>query len=160
MASATQKQAKKLASCVRLLSSDNTSEVAAALKGVERTLRGIVNTPAEIHALADHIEGLNNNDGGNLNREEMKRIYDRGYSDGKRDGENKRFGSQDFLNIDGTPHWLEIAKFCQQNNQRLKPSEARFIDSVTAQIVWREPSEKQQKWLLSIFYRLGGKIKP
>jgi hypothetical protein len=160
MASATQKQAKKLASCVRLLLSDNPSEVAAALKGVERTLRSVVNTPADIHALADHIEG--NNDGG-LNHEEVKKVYDAGYNNGKRDAENKAnfVSEQSFRNIDGSHNWLEIAKYCQRNNDRIKsPREVEFIDSVTSQLVWREPSERQEKWLLSIFYKLGGKLRP
>ncbi len=153
--SPTQRQAKKLASCIRLLLSNNLGERSAALKGVERTLTGVANNAADIHALADYIEHPS---GSGLDQKEMKEIYDAGYSDGKRDSENQRFAARDFHNIDGTPDLHEIAKFCQQNSQRLNPNEARFINDVTARTVWRRASERQEKWLLSIFYRLGGRI--
>jgi len=29
---------------------------------------------------------------------------------------------------------------------------------MASRTVWREPTEKQAKWLRSIFYRLGGKL--
>ena len=70
--------------------------------------------------------------------------------------ENKH--SSDFHNVDGTPAWNEIALFCQRNNDRLWGSEREFINDMALRTVWREPTERQAKWLRSILYRLGGRL--
>ena len=88
----------------------------------------------------------------------MRQLYDAGYSDGQRDAENKRHGADPFCNVNGMPPWDEMAKFCQRHADRLRDHERKFVFDVSARIVWREPSERQAKWLKSIFYRLGGKI--
>jgi len=62
-----------------------------------------------------------------------------------------------FHDSDGQPRWNAIALFCQNNHQRLRPSEQGFIDDMAGKTMWREPTEKQAKWLLSIFLRLGGR---
>jgi hypothetical protein len=88
----------------------------------------------------------------------MHKLYDAGYQDGMRAVEDRQHGTDDFHNIDGTPCWHEIARFCQQNRDRLRESERQFINDMAARSVWREPTEKQFKWLRSIFYRLGGRL--
>jgi hypothetical protein len=135
-----------------MLVSDRDGEVIAAVEALKRTLHS---QSKDIHALADQIEKPN---GGGLTNAEMKRIYDAGFSAGVRETENRQYGSGDFHNVDGTPEWHEIARFCQQHNDRLKPSERDFIDNVTARTAYREPTEKQEKWLRSIFYSLGGRL--
>jgi hypothetical protein len=165
MKSYEEKQRKWLASCTRMLMSSNPGEVANAHKAIDNLLDEMKNNPDDIHALADAIEGCGGNGSGKLlDKEEMKKIFDagraEGYSAGKRDAENERFNSTDFHNLDGTPHWQEIVKFCQQNTNRIRsPREREFIDSLSAQLVYRrQPTPKQEKWLRAIFFRLGGKI--
>jgi hypothetical protein len=144
--------ANKLASFVRLLSSDKDGEVIAAAHAIKRTLKA---AGADIHTLATRIEKPNSD---SLSEAEMKKLYDAGYSAGQRDAENKRYGAVDFHNIDGTPNWHEMALYCQQHSNLLRGQEQTFINDIASRTVWREPTEKQAKWLKSIFYRLGGRI--
>ena len=83
----------------------------------------------DIHALAEGIEEPN---GGALTEAEIRKL-------------------------DGTPSWHEIALWCQQRNERLREKEREFVSDMASRTVWRDPTEKQGKWLKSIFYRLGGK---
>ena len=142
----------KLATFVHLLSSDKEGEIVAAAHAIKRTLKS---AGTDIHTLAERIEKPN---GIGLTEAEMKKLYDAGFSAGMREAENRRYGSADFHNVDGTPHWHEIALFCQQHNDRLTVKEKPFVNDMAARTVWREPTEKQAKWLKSIFLRLGGRI--
>jgi hypothetical protein len=141
----------KLATFIRLLSSDKDGEVIAAARAMQRTLRS---AGADIHTLANRVEKPN---GSELSEEDMKRLYNAGYEDGRRAAENAQYGPGDFHNIDGTPCWHELAVECQQRSARLRDKEKEFVDDMAARTVWREPTERQGKWLLSIYYRLGGK---
>jgi len=141
----------KLAACIRMLSSDKDGDVITAARGLVRMLE---RAGTDIHAFAERIAKPN----GGLTDAEMRKLYDAGYEAGVRAVENKQHGSGDFHNVDGLPSWNEIALFCQQNNDRLRPTERQFIDDIASRTVWREPTEKQAKWLRSIFYRLGGKL--
>jgi hypothetical protein len=142
----------KLATFVRLLSSDKEGEIVAAAHAIKRTLKS---AGADIHTLAERVEKPN---GSGLTEAEMKKLYNAGFNAGMREAENRRYGSADFHNVDGTPHWHEIALFCQQHNDRLTVTEKPFVNDMAARTVWREPTEKQAKWLKSIFLRLGGRI--
>jgi hypothetical protein len=144
--------AGKIASLIRLPSSDREGEVINAARALLRTLKS---AGADIHTLADRVEKPN---GGALTNTEMKKLYDAGYQDGVRAAENKMHGNSDFRDIDGFPAWSEIALYCQRNNRRLRPNEQEFVNDMASQTVWREPSPKQAKWLRSIFLRLGGRI--
>ena len=64
----------------------------------------------------------------------------------------------DFHNVDGTPSWHEIARFCQSNSGHLRGNEREFVNDMASSTVWREPTERQAKWLRSILYRLGGRL--
>ena len=86
----------------------------------------------------------------------MRKLYDAGYGAGVRAAEAKQHGPSDFYNVDGTPAWHEIARFCQHSRDRLREKERGFIDDMASRTVWREPTERQAKWLRSIFHRLGG----
>jgi hypothetical protein len=142
----------KLAACIRMLSSDKDGDVVNAARGLVRMLKG---AGADIHALAERVENAN---GGKLTDAEMKKLYDAGFQAGLRVGENKQHGSGDFHNVDGTPDWHEVARFCQQHDSRLRENERQFVNDMASRSVWREPTEKQAKWLRSIFFRLGGRI--
>ena len=137
----------KLGKMIRMLDGD----VIAAARAIRRTLRG---EGLDIHALAEGIEEPNS---GALTEAEMRKLYDAGYDAGLRAAEDKHHGAADFANIDGTPSWHEMALFCQQCDDRLREKERQFIHDKTACTVRREPTEKQAKWLKSIFYHLRGK---
>jgi hypothetical protein len=119
---------------------------------MQRVLKSV---GADWHSLAEHLEKL---DGGGLTQAEMKKLYDAGYQDGVRAAENKMHGNSDFRDIDGFPAWSEIALYCQRNSRRLRLNEQEFVNDLASQTVWREPTEKQAKWLRSIFLRLGGRL--
>jgi hypothetical protein len=144
--------AGKLAPLIRLLSSDQDGEALAAARAINRLLK---NTGVDIHALADHVEKTN---GSGLTDAEMRKLYDAGYEAGVRAAENKNHGSGDFRNVDGAPSWHEIARYCQQHCGRLRANEQQFINDMASRTVWREPTPRQEKWLRSIFFRLGGRI--
>jgi hypothetical protein len=104
---------KKLAASLRMLSSDHDGDVIAAGRAIVRMLRS---AGADIHTLAERVEKPN---GGDLTYIEMIMLYDAGYSTGMRDAENKKHGGGDLHNVDGTLHWHEIARFCQQHSEWL-----------------------------------------
>ena len=104
---------------------------------------------------AERVEKAN---GIELTEAEMRKLYDAGYDAGVRAVEAKQHGPHDFRNVDGTPAWHEIARFCQQSRDRLREKEREFINDITSRTVWREPTNRQAKWLRSIFYRLGGSL--
>src|SRR5262245_16684429 len=140
----------KLGKMIRMLASDCDGDVIAAARAIKRTLRS---EGLDIHALAEGIEDPN---GGALTEAEMRKLYDAGYDAGLRAAEDKHHGAADFANVDGAPSWHEIALFCQQRDSRLRDKEREFVANIAARTVWCEPTEKQAKWLRSIFYRLRG----
>jgi hypothetical protein len=143
--------AGKLKPLIRLLSSNQDGEVVAAARALNRLLK--VNG-SDIHALADSIGQAN----GKLNEAEMRKLYDAGFEAGVRAVEDKQHSDEDFHNTDGTPSWHAIAVWCQRRDERLRDSERQFINDMAGRTVWRDPTVKQEKWLRSIFLRLGGKM--
>ena len=143
---------QKLGTFIRMLASERDGEVVAAARAIVRTLKA---AGADIHVLAERVETAN---GSKLTDGEMRKLYDAGYDAGVRAAEAKQHGPHDFRNVDGTPAWHEIARFCQQSRDRLREKEREFINDITSRTVWREPTERQSKWLRSIFYRLGGNL--
>ena len=132
----------KLCKMIRMLASDCDGDVIAAARAIKRTLRS---EGLDIHQLAKGIEEPN---GGTLTE---------AVSPEPGPAEERHHGAADFANIDGTPSWHEIALWCQQRNERLREKEREFVSDMASRTVWRDPTEKQGKWLKSIFYRLGGK---
>jgi hypothetical protein len=141
---------QKLGTFIRLLASDRDGEVVAAARAIVRTLKADGN---DIHSLAERVEGAS---GGKLTDAEMRRLYDRGYQDGVRAAENKFHCDDDFRDANATPTWHSMATWCQRHSARLGSREREFIDQMAERTVWREPTEKQGKWLKSIWHRLGG----
>jgi hypothetical protein len=125
MADALTPIAAKLATFIRLLSSDKDGEVVVAARAMQRTLKAV---GADIHALADRVEKPN----GKLSDADMKVLYEAGFADGRRAAENTQQRSGDFYNVDGTPSWHEMATWCQQQKDRLKDKEREFIDDMRA----------------------------
>ena|SRR5215204_4360457 len=146
---------KKLAKAIRLLSSNHNGEVAAAANAIVRIVVNGVESD-QIHALADRIEKPN---GHVLNKDEVRKIYDVGFHDGVQATENKIHGVNDFLSADGKPTWEAVALYLQRNLDRLDPQHHKFINDMASRTTWgQEPTERQHKYLHSLFLKLGGKI--
>jgi hypothetical protein len=136
-----------------LLGSDKDGDVIAAAHGLRRLLKS-ANT--DLHDLAALVEQPQQS---GIAEADMKRLYQAGYDAGLAAAEASFYGASDFRPVNGSdPDWKEIAAFCYRKRDQLNAREAEFIQSVNSQLVWRAPSEKQRKWLLSILYRLGGKF--
>jgi hypothetical protein len=83
-------------------------------------------------------------------------IFARGVEKGREEEARQRDVPPDFYDIDGKPRWHEIALFCQKDMTRLRENERTFVNDIAGQLLWRSPSPKQAKWLLTIFVKLGG----
>jgi hypothetical protein len=157
---------KRLASCIRLLLSASPGERDGAVHGVQRIMNGLNQdrNGVDLHALADRIEKSGN--GGRLTDEDKKGIRAaiaqaraEGYAEGVAATEAKEHGTGAFRNTDGTLDWKEVAVYCQRQIHRLPAQHHEFINDMAARTVWdREPTEKQHKYLHSLFKKLGGKI--
>jgi hypothetical protein len=151
----------RLAKFLRLLSSDRDGEVLAAARALVGVLRS---AGADVHALAEQIEQPNGHGerGGKISDEDMQRLYNAGYEAGLQAAEDKFHAEEEdgFASVNGMPSWHVIARCCQRHQlyPRLRENEREFVDKMAGQTVWREPSEKQQKWLKSIFFKLGGRL--
>ena len=145
--------AKRIADLVRRLSSSSDGEIIATVHALQRTLEA---NSLDIHAIADPLEASN---GKHIPEEKMQRVWDAAYARGVQDTENRQHGSDDFLGTDGKPTWEAVALFLQRNKHRLDPKHHEFIDDMAARTAWgHEPTERQHKYLHSLFFKLGGKI--
>jgi hypothetical protein len=55
--------------------------------------------------------------------------------------------------------WTEVALYCQREKHRLDAKHHKFVDDMASRTAWgREPTERQHKYLHSLFFKLGGKI--
>jgi hypothetical protein len=141
----------KVGDLIRHLSSDR--EVVATINALKQRLEA---SGVSFHELAEHIEKPNGNA---VTEADLKRIYDAGYTQGVQDAENRHHGAEDFLSADGKPTWEGVALFLQRNKNRLDNRHHEFIDDMASRTVWgREPSERQHKYMHSLFHKLGGKI--
>jgi hypothetical protein len=143
---------RKVSSLLRtILLAPYDGERVAASRALERLLIAAGSSP---HALVDRIE-----QNGEPDEEAMKKLYSAGYAQGVQDAEAKHHGVADFRGTDGKPDWDAVALFLQRNKHRLDPRHHEFVDDMASRTVWgREPTEKQHKYLHSLFFKLGGKI--
>jgi hypothetical protein len=139
--------ADKLGKFIRLLSSDRDGEVVAAARAISRTLQG---AKLDIHALAD---GLVN--GKKFSEADAMEIYQRGVADGRRAAEKVRPASFHNVSDDDGPPWHEIACECSHSNRLRDQREKDFVnDMVRWTVRGGVPTEKQAKWLRSIYVRV------
>jgi hypothetical protein len=147
--------AKRIATLFRLLASDFQGEVLGAVAAMKRLFAAEGLT---FHDIATVIESCNGEiEEKKYSDADAEVIYQRGVQKGRKDEAGKREVAPEFYDADGHPRWNEVALFCQRQHQRLNPKETEFIDDMAGKTMWREPTEKQAKWLLSIFIRLGGR---
>jgi hypothetical protein len=131
------------------------SEAVAAVHAVRRVLES---AGTDAHGLVDHLESAGEANGG-ISREALKKAFERGYAKGIEDAETRQHDGRDFRNTDGKLEWDSVALFLQRNKHRLDPTHHDFIDDMAARTAWeREPTERQHRYLHSLFYKLGGKI--
>jgi hypothetical protein len=148
--------AKNLAAMLRMLADENEGQAIAAVRAIRRVSHGNETVKAKLYASAEYIEKPNGN---GLSEAEMKKIFNAGYAAGVQAAESKQHGSDDFCGIDGKPTWEAVALFLQRNKNRLDPKHHEFIDDMAARTAWgHEPTERQHKYLHSLFFKLGGKI--
>jgi hypothetical protein len=146
---------EKIAYALRLLNSDTPGDVFAAAQGLIRLLQAL---GTDLDGLATGFEKILNG-GGAITLAEMQKKISDAYAMGVQDAENRTHGVHDFQNADGTPSWEAIALFLQRNKNRLDARHHEFIDDMASRTAFgREPTERQHKYLHSLFYKLGGKI--
>jgi hypothetical protein len=147
--------AKRIATLFRMLSSDFEGEVLNAVAAMKRLFaaEGLAfnDIATVIESCNGEIEELKYSDS------DAEIIFARGVEKGRAEQVRVQERPPEFYDADGHPRWNAIALFCQKNHQRLRPAEQGFVDDMAGNTLWREPSEKQARWLLSIFLRLGGR---
>ena len=140
---------RKLAACIRLLSSDKPFEVEGAMSGVQRLLKG-----ADVHALADRIEngGMSEKYQEEV-RAQIKKAHEVGYEKGVRAAETR-------FRPDGKLEFSEVALFVERRINLLPPDKHEFIHKMAFYARQGfEPSQKQGKFLFDLFVQyLGGRI--
>jgi hypothetical protein len=138
---------RKLGALVRRLATNHDGEIIATVHALRRTLQS---AGSDLHALADKIERPV------VAEADMQRLFQAGYAAGLAACREAHYGDDEFRSVDAD--WREVARYCYRNRSQLNEREAQFVESVSSQLVWREPTEKQRKWLQSIFLRLGGRL--
>src|SRR5215472_6021628 len=147
---------EKIAFTLRLLNSSEQGEVFAAVQALKRLLQAL---GTDLDGLACGFEKILNGNGKAITQAEMQKAIADAYAAGVQDAENKLHGGGDFQNTDGKPPWEAIALFLQRNKERLDARHHDFIDDRASRTAFgREPTERQHKYLHSLFFKLGGKI--
>ena len=147
-----ERHGSRLGDIVRRLSLSSDGEIVATVYAMRRTLESV---GTDLHGLAAHLEASN---GKQIPEEKLQRVWDAAYARGVQDTENKQHGSDDFrhrwqANV-GNGRALSPA---QQAPPR--PEASRIYRRHGSATAWgHEPTERQHKYLHSLFYKLGGKI--
>jgi hypothetical protein len=148
---------ERTADLFRLLDSPFDGEVLGAVGAMKRLFQ------SEGLSFADIATVITNHQGEIEEKKysdaDAEIIFKKGIERGKEEAQHNNPGmlSGEFYDQNGELRWIEIALWCAEHGARLRPNEQQFIDDMCGCVQWRAPSERQGKWLLSIFYRLGGK---
>ncbi len=143
---------QRIADLIRRLGTNFDGEKIATVNALERLL---ASHSVTFNDLGDGIEKLAT---GGLEEAAMERIYAAARAEGLEEGKRQEraksgFGSEE------TPEWERIALYCQREKARIEARHHQFIDDMASRFVWGlEPSEKQGKYLLSLFRRIGGRL--
>jgi hypothetical protein len=145
----------RIADLVRRFGTDFEGEAVATWRILKRLL---ASRSVSFTDLGDAIEKLAS---GGLEEEAMKRIFDAGHAQGVEEAERKHAETQTVfgLNPDGSTDREAIALHCQRERARIEAKHHQFVDDMCSRLTWgREPSDKQGKYLLSLFRQIGGRI--
>jgi hypothetical protein len=150
---------QKIACALRLMdTSDKPGEIAAAVYALKRLLQSLGTNLDGLASGFEKILNTNSNGSGAITQAQMQKAISDAYAAGIQDAENKMHGTHDFQNTDGKPPWEVIALFLQRNKNRLDARHHDFVDDMASRTAFgREPTERQHKYLHSLFYKLGGK---
>jgi hypothetical protein len=146
----------RVADLVRRFGTDFEGEAIAVWRALKRLL---ASRDVTFTDLGGAIEKLAT---GGLEEEAMGRIFDAGRAKGAEDEARKHDEAQAVfgLNPDGSTDWEAIALHCQRHKNLIEAKHHEFVDDMSSRLTWgREPSEKQGKYLLSLFRGIGGRIK-
>jgi hypothetical protein len=143
---------RRLVACIRLLSSDKEFEIAGAMAGIQRLLKGA--DTGTTRALADRIEG------GGVDEKFKRAVHAQivkarevGYAEGVRAAEARFRPSGKF-------EFNEVALCVERQINRFPPDKHEFIHKMALYATQGfEPSPKQGKFLFDLFLQyLGGRI--
>lgn len=145
----------RIADLVRRFGTDFEGEVVAVWAALRRLLasRNVTFTD-----LGDAVEKLAT---GGLEEAELKRVFDAGYAKGVEDAERKHAEAQTVFGLrsDGSTDWEAVALHCQRRKDRIEAKHHQFVDDMASRMSWgREPSDKQARYLLSLFRGVGGRM--
>ena len=147
-----------LARILGRLGSDFDGEVLAANARLKSLLK---EEKLSFHDLATVIENCNGEiEEKKYSDADAEIIFAKGVEQGRVDeARNRPQEPTEYFDADGEPQWHAIALYCQRHSERLEERHREFINDMAGNTLWRPPTEKQGKYLLSLFYRLGkGKL--
>jgi hypothetical protein len=142
--------AKRIGKLLRLLGSNQDGEVLAAVAALKRICESENLSFHDISAMVEKDGELR------FSEDEAKSIYQEGYDRGEEQGRKQsEHEVTEFHDADGRPRWHAIAMYCQEKRDHLDSRHHEFIDDMAGLTVWRVPTPKQGKYLLSLFFKLG-----
>jgi hypothetical protein len=146
--------ARRIAKLFRLLASEYDGEVLNAARRMKRQLA------AEGLNFNDIATVIENADGEIMEKKysdaDAEVIFARGVERGRKEQARKPPLASDFYDEDRQPRWNSMALFCLERQARLTANELQFVEDMASKTLSYQPSEKQGKWLLAIFIKLGG----
>ena len=150
---------KQIARLIRLLASNLEGEQLAAVNALKRVLD---NVGATFNDLGDTIEYGNSSGGSTITQEDLRNFYEAGIQDGLKKAEDHKFSNgKIFVDTNTGPDWKVMANYLLDKLDSLKSNKERgFVTDMYSRSILRDyyPTEKQIAWLMSIFFREGGKV--
>jgi len=139
--------ASKVRQIVRMFSSDRESEVVAASRALMRLLKS---NGCDIHTLADAI-GTGTINGKQYSAAEAAEFYRRGVADGRREAEAQLAQRTSTVHR-VEDYWGSMVAACIDRIDRFTAKEQQFLQDMQ---YWDgEPTEKQLRWLGSLYTRV------
>jgi hypothetical protein len=147
--------ARRVAKLFRLLASDFDGEVLSAARHMKHQL---VAEGLSFNDIAIVIENCNGEiEERKYSDADAEIIFARGVEKGRAEQAHKPPLAEDFYDgASGAPRWNAMAMFCLERRERMRAHELQFVEDMAGHTLSYEPSEKQGKWLLAIFIKLGG----
>jgi hypothetical protein len=147
--------AKRVAKLFRLLASGFDGEVLSAARRMRQQLAAEGLSFNDIATVIENangeIEQLKYSDS------DAEIIFARGVEKGRAEQSRKPLLAADFYDgASGAPRWNAMAMFCLERRERMRAHELQFVEDMAGRTLSYDPSEKQGKWLLAIFIKLGG----
>ena len=145
----------RLADLIRKFGTEFEGEAIATWRALGRLLAA---RDVSFTDLGDAVEKLAT---GGLEEAEMQRVFDAGFAKGRLETERKQMEGQAVYGQrpNGGVDWEAIALHCQREKSRLESKHHQFVDDMASRMTWgREPTERQGKYLISVFRQLGGRM--